>query len=145
MPNHYTNVMILSGYDDAGVHETFNAEKFETEHAKTNWCERVILQPDGLDDPKRPHVLTDAAHQWQRDNWGVKWGAYGSKCLDTGGDGNVHIVTFLTPWGPPTIIKEIAEHIAKLCGFERYAVVGFDPFDGNVTALANVCGSEEFE
>ena len=134
MPNHYTNVLILSGYLDG--RDDFDAVKFSDENAKANWCEVV----------KPVYALNqEATCEEQQEAWGVKWGTYRTKCIDTGGDGNAHIVTFCTAWGPPTIIKEIAEHIAKLCGFERYAVVGFDPFDGNVTALANVCGAEEFE
>lgn len=129
MPNHFTNIILLSGYDDSEASESFDADKFQRMHAKTNWCELLMPQPPGLDDQDRPYVLTNAALEWQRANWGVKWGTYETRCMALGGDSRPHVVSFQSPWGPPKIIAQIAEHIAKLGGFERYAILSHDPYD----------------
>jgi hypothetical protein len=134
MPNHYTNILIMSGYAD-DYKDTFDAAKFCEEHAKTNWCE--VVKPVYGPNP-------NATCEEQQEAWGVKWGTYDTKCMNTGGDGNVHVITFCSPWGPPTIIHDIAMYIRKLCGFERFAILGFDPYDGETTALANIGGVEEF-
>ena len=132
MPNHFTNIILMSGYDESDACESFNADKFQKLNAQTNWCEVLIPQPKDLDDASRPHILTDAAFLWQRDNWGVKWGTYDTRCVDLGGDGRPHVVSFQSPWCAPKIVTKIAEHIAKLGGFERYAILSHDPYDGAI-------------
>lgn len=62
--------------------------------------------PDSVAPEQRADLIakygTDNWYDWQRKNWGVKWGDCNTQLLATIDDQALGF-TFDTPWGPPTV------------------------------------------
>ena len=125
MPNHFQNVLLCSGTYE------FDAKKFEEEHEKTNWCERV-----------RPVYATipNASCIQQEREWGVKWGTYSTQAMSLNGDGGLAIIAFCTPWTAPNddVLRLIAKDICELCGFTRCEWISYDPANDLTSLHATV-------
>ncbi len=154
MPNHFTNIALCGpGYD-------FDCEAFN--EAKFNLCAEIIQCPqelyrvhsgftrqeDGtvlerwIDTPEGPVEVDrqslierfghDCSIEWQRANWGVKWGTYDTVARHVGGDSMPVLIEFQTAWGPPSILDKIAEWLKARFGFLDVGFMGFDPYDDSV-------------
>lgn len=145
MPNHYTHVVtcfpryVDDDRDDDALTDQLTAWA-------TDGCARVRPMPEALRETRSPTLRPDHAliaehgadnwYDWQRQNWGIKWGIYDVQAAkDLPGDGGPCIVTFCTAWGPPN--EEVrALLLAELHTFaEGVTWVGMDPRDHTATIL----------
>ena len=129
MPNHYQNVLICRRDYSRDDYE-FDVDEFREKYGKVNLCEMLLPQPTELNDTSRPHVLTDAAYEWQKANWGVKWGTYDTQAFELKGDGSPVVIAFCTPWGPPRkMIPRIVNWLRESFDFGAVLWIGSDPMD----------------
>ena len=129
MPNHYQNVLICRRAHSRDDYE-FDVKEFLKKYGKANLCELLLPQPKELNDKARPHVLTDAAYEWQKDNWGVKWGTYNTQAVVLDGDGSPVVISFVTPWGPPRkMMPRIVKWLRESFDFGSILWIGSDPMD----------------
>jgi hypothetical protein len=77
-----------------------------------------------------------AGYDWERANWGCKWGADGTKLLNEGG--TCVIYEFYTAWSPPVeLLQTVAVHYPKLQFILQYeepgmAFKGLAKFQGEI-------------
>lgn len=76
-------------------------------------------------------------YEWSRDNWGTKWGTYGTKAYKLGGDGCPVMIEFQCAWGPPkkNVMDLIEEHLKKEYYLEQFHWLYHDPGSGTVGIL----------
>jgi hypothetical protein len=140
MPNHFTTMAVCYPGHDFNVHE------FNDRHAESNLCAvvrpmpepvdqvRSVYYPDGTTEKERQGVDQDW-YDWAKENWGTKWGTYGVKAFELGGDGRPILIKFQSAWGPPSILNEISSWLKRTQGFEVISWVGFDPYDDSTSML----------
>lgn len=128
MPNHYTTIAICSsGYD-------FDCDAFNAAHEKTNICDAVRPMPKELCGTSAPGDKPNW-YDWANDNWSTKWGTYDVRAFKLGGDGSPVAIKFQSAWSAPKILKEIAEWLKRVGGFDKVSFVGFDPYDDSTKVL----------
>lgn len=120
MPNHYTTIAICSPGND------FNCDEFNGRHKETCLCSAVRPMPDDI---RQAYTSSsnDSWYAWARENWGTKWGTYGLKAFSLDGDFGPVVIQFQSAWGPPKILREIADWLKREGKFEDVVFVGFDP------------------
>ena len=135
MPNHYQNILICRPAHSRDDYE-FDCQSFLEKYGETNLCAMIRPRPKELDDPSRPHILTDAAYHWQEENWGVTWGTYNTQAFELKGDGSPVVIAFCTPWGPPKkMLDVIADWLKRECDFCSVVWIGSDPFNDTTKTL----------
>lgn len=71
---------------------------------------------------------------WQVANWGTKWGVYGVKVHELGGDFQPVLIEFQSAWGPPNqrMMRQITEYLKSnyFINVERW--IGHDPSSRSV-------------
>ena len=129
MPNHYQNILICRPAHSRDDYE-FDCQSFLEKYGETNLCAMIRPRPKELDDPSRPHILTDAAYHWQEENWGVTWGTYNTQAFELKGDGSPVVISFVTPWGPPRkMMPRIVKWLRESFDFGSILWIGSDPMD----------------
>lgn len=113
MPNWCSNSLHVTGssYEIA----KFREEVIGKRHGDKDEKENVLCFDKVVPTPK--DLLTkeygDGAYNWERDNWGCKWGA-GDATLDYESDTELEY-NFSTAWNPPIpFIKKAAEKYPEL-------------------------------
>ena len=99
-------------------------------HDERDQWERVALTEDEITDLVSKHGAADWLN-WQTKEWGTKWGTYGLKVHELGGDGSPILIEFQTAWGPPTaeIMQRINEYLCKTYCLKNIRWIGHDPYD----------------
>lgn len=111
MPNHYTTIAICSpGYE-------FDVDAFNTQHAKTDFCELVMPRPECLN------------------------GIVAGKAFALGGDLDPVAIKFQSAWCAPKILDKIAAWLMDQHQFDRVSFVGFDPGDASTSLLPEIAGT----
>lgn len=66
---------------------------------------------------------------WQRKNWGVKWGTYGTKVHELGGDWSPVLIEFQTPWTAPSknVMAKIDDYLCETYCLENISWMYHDP------------------
>ena len=74
---------------------------------------------------------------WRVDNWGTKWGTYGTKFYELGGDGSPILIEFQTAWRPPLpkIMRMIDDYICKTYFLKDIKWLGHQPCDNTTTQI----------
>lgn len=146
MPNHYTTMAICSpGYE-------FDIDNFNEKHSETCLCSVVKPMPERIEDISCIYYSDGTTEQsrrgedtnaidWARNNWGTKWGTYGCRAFQLGGDHAPVMIEFQSAWTPPAILGDIAEWMHRIGDFSEVSFVGFNPYDSST----NMLGAFEFE
>jgi hypothetical protein len=68
-------------------------------------------------------------YEWQRENWGTKWGTYEVKVHEVGGDGSPILIEFQSAWGPPNpkCMRAITEYLEREYCLHSIKWIGYDP------------------
>jgi len=76
-------------------------------------------------------------YEWQRQNWGTKWGTYGLKVHELGGDGMPVMIECQTAWGPPTpdMMRRITDYLRDQWCIKGIRWMGHDPYDDSVVDI----------
>lgn len=71
-------------------------------------------------------------YEWQRANWGTKWGTYDLRVHELGGDGSPILIECCTAWGPPTpeCMRAITTFLEENYYLKSIKWFGHDPCDG---------------
>jgi len=77
--------------------------------------------------------------EWQRENWGTKWGTYDTEVIELRGDGSPVMIQFCCAWGPPSpqMMRMIDTYLCREYLLENITWVKHDPYDGS-TGLIEV-------
>lgn len=69
---------------------------------------------------------------WAQENWGTKWGTYGTKVYDMGGDGAPVLIEFQCAWRPPgpKAMAAIEVYLCENYYLEDIRWIGHDPAVG---------------
>jgi hypothetical protein len=74
---------------------------------------------------------------WCVDNWGTKWGTYGTKFYELGGDGSPILIEFQTAWSPPLpkVMQMIDDYICKTYFLKDIKWLGHEPYDNTAVEI----------
>lgn len=113
MPNHVTNIITASEAVIAGITRARASDEGEGAAFITDFS-LVIPEPENVERGACPGGAdasgihqdgTVCWYQWRIDNWGTKWGGYGTQDLKQEDDGRVTL-TFETAWSHPFKVIE---------------------------------------
>ena len=76
-------------------------------------------------------------YEWQRQNWGTKWGTYGLKVRELGGDGCPVMIECQTAWNQPTpeVMRKISDWLLEEHCIRVSKWIGHDPYDDSVVDI----------
>lgn len=76
-------------------------------------------------------------YEWQREQWGTKWGTYGTKVHELGGDVSPVLIEFQSAWGPPSakMMRMIDDYLCKEYCLKNITWIGYDPCDGTTVEI----------
>lgn len=124
MPNHYLTIGLCSIDNNA---DEFEPEMLEELNGK-DLCKLVAPMPESL---------KEDWYTWCNENWGTKWGTYGTEVKVMGGDGSPILISFVSAWCPPnaaTMLK-IEQYLKTNYHIGNIIWTGHDPYDGRVEVL----------
>ena len=112
-------------------HEDANAPM----KGRDQW-ERVDLTPVEIGQLEQRYGAA-TWYEWQLQNWGTKWGTYGLKVHELGGDGMPVMIESQTAWGPPTpeMMRGITDYLRDHWCIKGIRWMGHDPYDGSVVDI----------
>lgn len=98
--------------------------------------ERVPLTASEIESLKATHGAA-TWYDWQRDNWGTKWGTYGTNAKVLGGDGSPVLIEFQTAWGPPSpeMMGRIEDYLRETFCLAKIRWIGFDPDSDDIADI----------
>lgn len=99
---------------------------------RENW-EQVDLTDDEIDRVVKQHGAS-TWYDWQRINWGTKWGTYDLKVHVFGGDGLPMAIECQCAWGPPNaeMMRRINDWLLKKFAISNLRWLGHDPYNGSI-------------
>lgn len=118
MPNHVTNILVISG-DDEQRQAMFEAIKSDEHGLGSLDFNKVIPMPEhifrgNLGQEERAQYGSDNWYDWSIANWGTKWNSYGYHDF-TEKDFDSSTIEFQTAWSyPDQIIAALAEKYPDL-------------------------------
>lgn len=76
-------------------------------------------------------------YEWCLENWGTKWGAYGTKASVIDGDGSPVLIQFQCAWRPPNerCVGKIVQYLRDNYDIENVVWTWHNPSDGSVVSL----------
>lgn len=122
MPNHVTNIIVVSGDDEQrkAMFEAIKNDEFGLGSVDFN---KIIPTPENiyqgnLGTAEREKYGSANWYDWNIANWGTKWNSYGyNECIEKNFDGSA--LRFDTAWSnPQPIIEALATKYSNL-GFEH--------------------------
>lgn len=77
-------------------------------------------------------------YDWQRYNWGTKWGTYDTKVHILGGDGSPILIEFQSAWCPPSplIMGKIERYLCDTYFLKNFCWIGHDPCDASTVSIS---------
>lgn len=142
MPNHYTNMIVVTHQDD-GTHEERKAWLARLAEFAADPFEAALPQSDAAK-LSAANAEPGLDPLWYREalaNWGTKWGGYDAlPPIELPGDGGPVLLVFCTAWGPGhTEARNAIEQYARTALMCRsFAWVGFDPSNDTTQAVHGV-------
>ncbi len=97
---------------------------------------RVSLSHDELESLRAKYGATNW-YDWQRENWGTKWGTYDLKVHEMGGDGSPILIEFQTAWGPPSpeMMCRINDYLRETYCLTNILWIGHDPANDTTSTI----------
>jgi hypothetical protein len=77
------------------------------------------------------------ALEWQKANWGTKWGTYRTKVHQLQGDGSPIMIEFVCAWNPPSpeMLRKIESYLYKTYKLQSGTWIGHEPYDNTTKVL----------
>ena len=95
--------------------------------------EKVLLTDDEAVSLHRRFGCCDW-YEWQSQNWGTKWGTYGTKVHELGGDCAPIMIECVTAWSAPneTTMSKINAHLFSTYCLKNIRWIAVDPYDNSI-------------
>jgi len=100
-----------------------------------NW-ERVLMTDKDVSELEAKYGASDW-YEWQLKHWGTKWGTYGTKTHELGGDESPILIEFQTAWNPPTaeMMRKIDDYLCKTYFLKNIRWIGHEPYDNTTVDI----------